>query len=97
MSTAYTINGKRRSSMTHARRTYTCVCGKECSGNGGWSSHKRACVTLAEKHKEQRDWCTDPDNCRRCKAPAWQQTKLNHAGIPLGEQRSPNAADQRTP
>lgn len=41
--TAYTTNGKRRSSMAHARRTYTCVCGKPCRGNGGWSSHKSAC------------------------------------------------------
>lgn len=41
---AYTATGKRKSSMTHARRTYTCVCGKECRGNGGWSSHKRACA-----------------------------------------------------
>lgn len=39
----YTTHGKRKSSMTHARRTYTCVCGKQCRGNGGWSSHKRAC------------------------------------------------------
>lgn len=43
MSTQYTTNGKRKSSMTHARRTYTCVCGKACRGNGGWSSHKAAC------------------------------------------------------
>lgn len=39
----YTANGKRKSSMTHARRKYTCVCGKECRGNGGWSGHKAAC------------------------------------------------------
>ena len=48
MSTAYTTNGKRRSSMTHARRTYTCVCGKKCRGNGGWSSHKAACQQWIE-------------------------------------------------
>lgn len=41
---AYTANGKRKSSMTHARRTHVCVCGKECRGNGGWSSHKKACA-----------------------------------------------------
>lgn len=45
---AYTANGKRKSSMTHARRTHTCVCGRECRGNGGWSSHKKACAQYQE-------------------------------------------------
>lgn len=44
----YTANGKRFSSMTHARRVHVCVCGKECRGNGGWSTHKRASVAWAE-------------------------------------------------
>lgn len=44
----YTANGKRKSSQTHARRTYTCVCGKSFRGNGGWSSHKRACAPYRE-------------------------------------------------
>ena len=39
----YTADGKRKSSMTHARRSHVCVCGKVCRGNGGWSSHSRAC------------------------------------------------------
>lgn len=30
-----------------------------------------------------RDWCTDPDNCQRCKAATWDQKKYHHAGIPL--------------
>lgn len=30
-----------------------------------------------------RDWCTDPDNCARCKAPQWDQHRHSHAGIPL--------------
>jgi hypothetical protein len=30
-----------------------------------------------------RDWCTDPDNCLRCKAPQWDQQNHDHAGIPL--------------
>jgi hypothetical protein len=38
--------------------------------------------------KEIRDWCTDPDNCKRCKAPNWDQLKHDHAGIPLGQQRT---------
>lgn len=29
------------------------------------------------------DICTDPDNCRRCKAPPDQRTGLSHAGVPL--------------
>jgi len=47
-SKAYTSDGKRRSSMKHADRVHTCVCGKECRGNGGWSSHKRACALWQE-------------------------------------------------
>lgn len=31
---------------------------------------------------DQRDWCTDPDNCGRCKAPTWDQLNHSHAGIP---------------
>lgn len=29
--------------MTHARHTWTCECGRVLNGNGGISSHKRAC------------------------------------------------------
>ena len=43
-SKGYTADGKRISAMTHARRSWTCVCGKEVSGNGGRSSHQRACT-----------------------------------------------------
>ena len=38
---AYTSNGKRRSSQTHARRVRTCSCGRVLRGNGGWTSHRR--------------------------------------------------------
>lgn len=38
---------------------------------------------------DTRDWCTDPDNCRRCKAPAWDQHKHHHAGIPLAARTQP--------
>ena len=44
MSKGYTADGKRISASTHARRSWTCVCGKEVSGNGGRSSHQRACL-----------------------------------------------------
>lgn len=44
MSKSYTADGKRRSSMTHARRAYTCAgCGRVVYGNGGRSSHQRSC------------------------------------------------------
>lgn len=36
----------------------------------------------------QRDWCTDPDNCQRCKALAWDQVNHSHAGIPIGTQKT---------
>jgi hypothetical protein len=43
MSNRYTADGKRRSSQTHARRTYECTCGKVVAGNGGRASHRKAC------------------------------------------------------
>jgi hypothetical protein len=48
MSRQYTADGKRRSSQTHARHTWTCQCGRVLNGNGGISSHKRACRTWME-------------------------------------------------
>lgn len=48
MSARYTADGKRKSSMTHARHRWTCDCGFSCFGNGGSSSHKRACRVWAE-------------------------------------------------
>jgi len=40
----HVISDKRKASARkHASRSRTCVCGKICRGNGGWSSHKRAC------------------------------------------------------
>lgn len=43
MSSRYAVGGKRKSSMVHASRTWACICGKTCRGNGGKSSHQRAC------------------------------------------------------
>jgi hypothetical protein len=49
----------------------------------------RELAHLAAVHPQQpapmkrRDWCTDPDNCSRCKAPQWDQHNHSHAGIPL--------------
>lgn len=33
----------RRSSRKHAEYGHDCPCGRVVHGNGGWSSHKRAC------------------------------------------------------
>ena len=44
MSKGYTSDGKRTSASTHARRSWTCSCGKVVAGNGGRSSHQRACL-----------------------------------------------------
>lgn len=39
------VSDKRRASARkHASRAHECPCGKVCHGNGGWSSHKRACA-----------------------------------------------------
>ena len=38
------VSDKRRAqARKHADRSVTCLCGKVCHGNGGWSSHKKAC------------------------------------------------------
>lgn len=48
MSKQYTADGKRRSSQTHAQHTWACQCGRVLNGNGGISSHKRACRAWME-------------------------------------------------
>lgn len=49
MSKAYTADGRRRSSMTHARRGHTCdLCGKVVFGNGGKVAHGRSHVKRGE-------------------------------------------------
>ena len=48
MSKQYTADGKRRSSMTHANHSWTCQCGRTVWGNGGKSSHQRACRVWGE-------------------------------------------------
>lgn len=34
---------RRQAAGRHALDVWTCVCGRVCRGNGGQSSHKRAC------------------------------------------------------
>lgn len=38
------MKGVKRAASVHASRTWTCPCGKVCKGNGGQSSHKKACA-----------------------------------------------------
>jgi hypothetical protein len=50
---AYTVSDqRRRSSQRHAERGWTCYCGRTVFGNGGISSHKRACPAYREKRGE---------------------------------------------
>lgn len=42
--------------------------------------------------RPERDHCTDPNNCRRCKAATWEQPNHEHAGIPVGTQRTDGVA-----
>ncbi|WP_158304641.1 hypothetical protein [Methylibium petroleiphilum] len=41
-------NKRRAAARKHATRIHTCSCGKTVRGNGGWSSHRKAC----RKNKE---------------------------------------------
>lgn len=49
-------DARRRAAQVHAGRKHTCVCGKVVFGNGGQSSHQKACrvfqATLLGYYKE---------------------------------------------
>lgn len=47
-------DSRRAAARKHARRIYTCSCGKSVRGNGGWSSHRKAC----RKKKEPASECS---------------------------------------
>jgi hypothetical protein len=61
MSKAYTSNGKRRSSMTHAKYGHECqFCGKVSFGNGGKVSHARSHVRRGEAVEVVKNYATYP-------------------------------------
>lgn len=61
MSSAYTADGRRRSSMTHARRGHTCdLCGKTVFGNGGKVAHGRSHVRRGEAVELLKEYATYP-------------------------------------
>jgi hypothetical protein len=46
------VSEKRRAAARkHAQKVWLCVCGLQGKGNGGWSSHKKAC--RKRRHEEQ--------------------------------------------
>lgn len=54
------VSDKRRAqARKHAERRYVCSCGRVCSGNGGWSSHKRACAVYQEARANARKRSTE--------------------------------------
>lgn len=57
MSGAYTADGKRRSSMTHANRGHRCdICGRTVFGNGGRVAHGRGHVRRGEAVELVKDY-----------------------------------------
>lgn len=61
MSKAYTSNGKRLSSMTHARRGHECqFCGQVSFGNGGKVAHARSHVRRGEAVELVKNYATYP-------------------------------------
>lgn len=61
MSAAYTADGRRRSSMTHARRGHTCgLCSKVVFGNGGKVAHGRSHVKRGEAVELLKEYATYP-------------------------------------
>ena len=39
----------------HAHYTWECICGKICRGNGGKSSHKKACIQWRDRDLVRRE------------------------------------------
>lgn len=61
MGNAYTADGRRRSSMTHARRGHECaLCGKVVFGNGGKVAHGRSHVKRGEAVELLKEYCGYP-------------------------------------
>lgn len=61
MSRAYTSDGRRRSSMTHARRGHACdFCDKTVYGNGGNVAHARSHVRSGEAVELLKEFPTYP-------------------------------------
>lgn len=84
MSKAYTNDGKRRSSQTHARRTHECpVCQEKLRGNGAWSSHKRMHVRVG----------TAPESWIR-RYPADARRKLKRSELDVSSAGSARPKDQ---
>ncbi len=44
-------------------------------------SHMGESNTVIDGRPAPLDVCTDPDNCKRCKAPAWEKHRHEHAGL----------------
>lgn len=66
MSSAYTAGGKRRSSMTHARRGHPCgLCGNTVYGNGWQVAHGRGHVHRKEAVELVKHYQTDPSSVSR--------------------------------
>lgn len=66
MSGAYTTDGRRRSSMTHASRGHECeLCGRTVFGNGGEVSHGRSHVRRGEAVELLKEYATYPPSSMR--------------------------------
>lgn len=66
MSGAYTSDGRRLSSMTHARRGHECdFCGRVSFGNGGQVSHARAHVRRGQAVELVKHYDTYPPMSNR--------------------------------
>lgn len=56
MATLSKTEKRRERARKHARRSWTCPCGRVCRGNGGASSHQRACPVYDKPRRDaERD------------------------------------------
>ncbi len=53
MATGIVSARRREQARKHAANVRVCSCGKVCRGNGGWSSHRRACKQQKAQHEQR--------------------------------------------
>lgn len=89
VSGAYTSDGRRRSSMTHATRGHECeLCGRVVFGNGGEVSHGRRHVRRGEAVELVKHYETYPPMSNRVFLAPDDERRAFFTGRGYGEERA---------
>ena len=93
--------------MTHAQRSWTCRCGRTVWGNGGKSSHRRACPVykgevpapiLPVTYNERRPVCMECRCVIDAKTEMYFRDKIDRVILcfPCWQERRRKAEEERT-